>query len=88
VREALKIPFVHQRNFYARTLAQGFVFARMWHNSRAHHSASVRERFGIPSPQVSVLTIARQSGAENRCSATRLWQEWHRLGEIVREGTD
>jgi len=38
VREPLKIPFVHQRRFYARTLTQVSVLLRKWHNSRAHHN--------------------------------------------------
>jgi hypothetical protein len=37
VRERLKIPFVGQLRLYARTLRQGVVSARLWHNSRAHH---------------------------------------------------
>jgi len=44
VRELLKIHVVRQRNLYARTLGQAVVFARLWHNSRAHQpSPSARE---------------------------------------------
>ena len=36
MREARKFRFVRQRGFYARTLRQGIVSARVWYNSRAH----------------------------------------------------
>ena len=37
VRVPLKIHFVRQRAFYARTLIQAIVLVQVWDNSRAHH---------------------------------------------------
>jgi len=46
VRGPPKIPFVRQTAFYARTLIEAIVLARVWHNSRAHHSTLAKRSEG------------------------------------------